>query len=48
MLSVPVGYQTIEFVAKSAGEVLLKLEYRRPWEKDAPPARTFTVTIAVK
>jgi inhibitor of cysteine peptidase len=39
------GYQTIEFAAKFAGKGELKLEYRRGWEKDAPPAKTFAVPI---
>ncbi len=42
------GYQTIEFAAKFAGTGELKLEYRRPWEKDVPPAKTFSVTVTVK
>jgi inhibitor of cysteine peptidase len=41
-------YQTVEFMAKSAGKGELKLGYRRPREKDTPPARTFSVTITVK
>jgi inhibitor of cysteine peptidase len=42
------GYQTIEFAAKFAGTPELKLEYRRPWEKDVAPAKTFSVTVTVK
>lgn len=42
------GYQTIDFAGKIPGKAELKLEYRRPWEKDAPPAKTFSVTVSVK
>jgi inhibitor of cysteine peptidase len=42
------GHQTIEFVARSAGNGELKLEYRRPWEKNVAPARTFTASVVVK
>ena len=41
------GTQTAEFLAKSAGTADLKLEYRRPWEHDTPPVRTFVVKITV-
>jgi inhibitor of cysteine peptidase len=42
------GYQAIEFAAKFAGQGELKLEYRRPWEKDIAAAKTFSVTVTVK
>ena len=42
------GVQTVQLIAKSAGKAQLKLYYRRPWEKDVPPASTFAVTIVVK
>jgi predicted secreted protein len=29
----------------SAGTVVLHFEYRQPWNKTAPPAKTFTVTL---
>lgn len=42
------GVQIFRFKAKAAGQVELKLNYRRAWEKDVPPAKTFTVTVVVK
>lgn len=42
------GKQTLTFKAGSPGEGTLKLEYRQPWELDAPPADTFEVQVVVK
>ncbi len=42
------GSSLIRFDALSPGKVTVKLEYLRPWEKNTPPARTFTVTLDVK
>jgi predicted secreted protein len=42
------GQVTMHFKAVAAGRTGLKLTYRRPFEKDAPPARTFQVTVNVK
>jgi inhibitor of cysteine peptidase len=42
------GTQTLRFAAKSAGRSELKLGYARPWEKDVPPAKTFSVTVVIK
>lgn len=39
--------QSVELIGYSSGTTTLMIEYRRPWEKAAPPARTFTVTITV-
>ncbi|MBS3820288.1 MAG: hypothetical protein GVY16_02035 [Planctomycetes bacterium] len=36
------------FQAVEAGTATVSLAYRRPWEKDKEPARTFSVTIDVK
>ena len=33
--------------AVKAGEAVVRLEYKRPWEKDTPPIRKFGVTLAV-
>lgn len=41
------GTYTFAFRALSAGEVLLKLEYARPWET-VPPLETFSVTIRIE
>lgn len=42
------GVQVFRFKAKAAGQADLKLNYRRAWEKDVPPAKTFALTVAVK
>ena len=42
------GTQTLQFMARSAGNATLKLEYQRPWEKDVPAAKAFKVTVVVK
>jgi inhibitor of cysteine peptidase len=34
--------------AVQAGESIVRLEYKRPWEKDTPPIRKFGVTLAVR
>ena len=40
---------TFELVLRAvqAGESIVRLEYKRPWEKDTPPIRKFGVTLAV-
>src|SRR5215469_3949954 len=35
------------FQASAPGEAKLALEYSRPWEKSAKPARTFTLKVRV-
>lgn len=35
------------FAAQKTGEATLRLEYRRPWEKDTAAARTFEVKVSV-
>jgi inhibitor of cysteine peptidase len=42
------GTQSFQFTAKSVGQTVVKLEYRRPWEKDTAAAKTFIVTVVVK
>jgi predicted secreted protein len=39
-------WEVFMFTAQRAGAGVLKMEQRRPWEKDTPPASTFSVTIA--
>ena len=34
--------------AVKAGKSVVRLEYKRPWEKDTPPIRKFAVTLAVR
>lgn len=41
------GTQLFQFAADVSGSAKITLEYRRSWEKDAPPAKTFSVTINV-
>ncbi len=36
------------FQAVKPGKAALTLAYARPWEKDTPPAKTFTLTVEVK
>ncbi|MDR3572448.1 MAG: protease inhibitor I42 family protein [Anaerolineaceae bacterium] len=38
----------LNFTAASAGQQTLTLVYRRPWEKNAAPASTYTVNVVVK
>lgn len=40
------GFQTLDFRVAGGGMALLQLVYRRPFEKDAPPARTWSVFVA--
>ncbi len=42
------GQFTAEFSAVQAGQAIVEMEYKRPWEKDTPPLETFKVTIDVK
>lgn len=42
------GAETFRFETVSAGNSTLKLVYRRPWEKDVPPIKTYTLQIAVR
>jgi len=42
------GSETFRFTAPSAGSTTLRLEYRRPWEKDQPAAQTYTLQVVVR
>ncbi len=42
------GTETFRFEAIGAGKTILELVYRRPWEKDVPPAQTFSVEITAR
>jgi len=43
------GHQLFRFQAAGADgtDATLNLEYKRPFEKDQPPARTFTLTVHI-
>ncbi|MEW6182112.1 MAG: protease inhibitor I42 family protein [Bacillota bacterium] len=42
------GKTTFHFKASAPGRTELKLVYRRPWEKNVPPEKTFEATVAVR
>ncbi len=42
------GNETFTFKADAVGSGTLKLEYRRPWEKDVPAEQEWDVTVTVK
>lgn len=42
------GTETFRFETVSVGNTTLKLVYRRPWEKDVPPIKTYTIQITVR
>ena len=41
------GKQLFYFQALRQGRTPLLLEYRRPWEKEAAPANTFSITLVI-
>ena len=46
MVGVP-GDQVWSFRAQGSGRAVLTYVYERAWEKNAPPAKTFTLTVEV-
>jgi inhibitor of cysteine peptidase len=42
------GTETWKFVPAKAGEETLRMEYRRLWETDVPPARAVSYKVTVK
>jgi inhibitor of cysteine peptidase len=42
------GVFVATFKALKPGKTTVRMEYRRPWEKDVTPIETFTVTLDVK
>ena len=42
------GKQLIRFKVIAKGEGKLELVYHRPWEKDTPPERTFSVNVTAQ
>lgn len=41
------GHQVFHLQAKGSGTCVVDLEYLRPWEKNAPAARKFKITVTV-
>ena len=41
------GTETLTFEAVEAGDAMLELEYRRPWETGVEPADTFSADVTV-
>ena len=42
------GWQTFRFTSQKAGATILKLVYRRSWEKGVAPVKAFTVQVTVQ
>lgn len=42
------GKIVLTFKAIAQGETLLHLDYKRQWEENTPPEKTFEVTVVVK
>ena len=42
------GKEVWTFHAEEKGKSTITMEYRRPWEQDVEPAKTFTLTVIVK
>ena len=42
------GTQTFRFIATRPDSIALTFHYKRSWEKDAPPARTYILNVTVK
>ena len=42
------GVRHLDFEALAAGTAALEIQYRRSWEQDKPPARTFTLRVTVR
>lgn len=42
------GTVTFRFLAVGEGEAIIRMIYRRPWEKDVPALKTCEVTVIVK
>ena len=40
--------QVFRFRATDAGAVHLELQYKRPWEKDSPPAKVYSVDVEIR
>jgi predicted secreted protein len=40
--------EVLVYSAATAGKGTLKIEYRRSWEKDQPPAKNFSIAVTVR
>jgi inhibitor of cysteine peptidase len=40
--------QVLVYSAAAAGKGTLKIEYRRSWEKDQPPEKSFSIAVTIK
>jgi inhibitor of cysteine peptidase len=40
--------QVYRFIAQAAGKSELELHYKRPFEKDKPPSKTFKVKVEIE
>jgi inhibitor of cysteine peptidase len=41
------GTETLHFGAADKGKTTLRLEYKKPFEQDVPPAKVYTLRVAV-
>jgi inhibitor of cysteine peptidase len=42
------GTQTFTFTAQTTGELEVEMQYKRPFEKDKEPAKTFKFKVTIK
>jgi predicted secreted protein len=42
------GKIVLKFEAAAKGQTILHLDYKRPWEQNTPPEKTFEVIVVVK
>ncbi len=42
------GVQVLRFEAVTAGQITLKLVYRRPWEEGVDPLETYSIQVVVR
>ena len=42
------GQQVFRFATRKAGQTTICMVYRRPWEKDQPPVRSYSLTLLIR
>ena len=42
------GHEIFRFSAEASGTSTLEMRYVRPWEKDSPPAKVFSILLIIK